>query len=132
MPSTQIPGLYIVGDGIKKRCVYCAESINKGSTIELCPVIILSKKDTEMIHKTALHDYYFLWDLELGSSAIALGFGSLYNHSEQANTAFDIVPADDMIRFTALRDIPAGEELCIDYIGLKDTGATLWFDVEED
>lgn len=128
MLSTQRPQLYIIGDENKKRCVYCAENITEGSTIELSHVLIISKKDTELIHKTSLHDYYFMWDLDKGESAIALGYGSLYNHSEDANTGFEIVPADEMIRFFALRDIPAGEELCIDYIGLKDSGATLWFE----
>ncbi len=128
MSTTQRPGLYIIPHKIKKRCIECAENISEGELIELCPVIILSPEDTELIHKTKLHDYYFVWDIETKSSAIALGFGSLYNHSDTPNAEFELMVADQMIRIYALRDIPAGEEICLDYMGLKDTEATLWFD----
>lgn len=128
MSTTQRPGLYIIPHEIKKRCLACAEFIPKGELIELCPVIVLSPKDTELVHKTKLHDYYFVWDLETKSSAIALGFGSLYNHSDTPNAEFELMIADEMIRIYAIADIPAGEEICLDYMGLKDTEATLWFD----
>lgn len=128
MLTTQLPGLYIIGSENKKRCVFCSEKIEKGSTIELSHVIVLNAEDTKAIHKTSLHNYYFLWDVEKGTSAIALGFGSLYNHSDDPNTDFEIQPAEELIRFFAVKDIEAGEELCIDYIGLKDAGARLWFE----
>ncbi len=128
MSTTQRPGLYIIPHEIKKRCIECAENIEKGELIELCPVIVLSPEDTQVIHKTKLHDYYFVWDIKAKSSAIALGFGSLYNHSDTPNAEFELMIADQMIRIYAIRDIPAGEEICLDYMGLKDTEATLWFD----
>ena len=55
------------------------------------------------------------------SSAIALGYTSLLNHSYMPNCEF-IRHIDDLaIDLVALRDIAAGEELTIDY------QMTLWF-----
>lgn len=130
MLATQRPGLYIISSDEKDRCVHCMEDIEKGSVIEVCPVIILDKKDTAIIHKSILHDYYFMWDIDKGSSAIALGFGSLYNHSQTPNAEFEIVAASKEMRFYAIRDIPAGTEICINYIGLKIEGMDLWFEPE--
>ena len=91
----------------------------------------MSPEDTKVIHKTRLHDYYFVWDIEKQSSAIALGYGSLYNHSDTPNAEFELMIPDKMIRIYAVTDIPAGEEICLDYMGLKDTEATLWFQPAE-
>ncbi len=126
--TTQLPGLYVLDTDNKGRAVYCAEEILAGSLIELCPVIVLSKQDTQAIHNTTLHDYYFMWDLEEGSSAIALGYGSLYNHSEKANAEFLIAPESREIKIMATADIPAGEEITLNYIALKESGVELWFD----
>jgi len=126
--TTQLPGLYLLDTDAKGIAVYCIENISKDSLIEICPVIILSAADTVSIHKTRLHDYYFSWDIEKGSSAIALGFGSLYNHSETPNAEFEIDKQSREIRFMAIKDIPAGTEIVIDYIASKEEGIELWFD----
>ena len=128
MYTTQRPGLYIIPHKIKKRCIVCVESISKGELIELSPVIVLNEEDSKVIHKTKLHDYYFVWDIEKKTVAIALGYGSLYNHSERPNAEFELIISDKMIRIYAIEDIPAGEEICLDYIGLKDSEAALWFE----
>lgn len=125
--TTQLPGLYILDTEERGNAVFCVEDISTGSLIELCPVIILDPTDTEVIHKTRLHDYYFIWDIEKGSSAIALGFGSLYNHSDQPNAEFEIDRDSKAIRFIAKKDIPSGEEITIDYIASKEEGIELWF-----
>lgn len=130
--TTQIPGLYLLDVENKGRGVFCIEDLSSDSIIELCPVIIINPKDTAAIHKTSLHDYYFIWDLEANSSAIALGFGSLYNHSESPNADFIINRADKEIKIVSLRDIPAGEEITINYISNKNAGFNLWFDPEKE
>ncbi len=128
MLSTQRPQLYILENETSGRGVYCAEDISAGSFIEVCPVICLDKKDTSTIHKTRLHDYYFVWDIDNKTSAIALGYGSMYNHSETPNADFEIVLDRREIIITAISDIPAGTEIAIDYIGAKEEGIELWFD----
>jgi len=125
--QTQLPGLFILEDE-KGRGVYTTKKIPKDSTIELCPVILLSRKDTELIHKTSLHDFYFIWELAEQNAAIALGYGSLYNHSDQPNADFEINLDTNEIKFIATEEISAGEEILINYISSAVKGVALWFD----
>ena len=125
--STQLPFLYIAHDETKGRCIFTSEEISKGSIIEICPVIILDQNDTTVIHKTRLHDYYFVWDIEKYTSAIALGYGSLYNHDDNNNAEFEIDLNENVIRIIAQRQINTGEEITLDYKGLKEENNKLWF-----
>ncbi|KAJ2027588.1 hypothetical protein H4S03_008189, partial [Coemansia sp. S3946] len=60
-----------------------------------------------------------------GGFALALGLGSMFNHEPFGceNIGFTRDTGAGLIRYTALRDIVAGEELCICY------GPNVWFDV---
>lgn len=125
----QVPGLFIVEDSEKGRSVYSAIDLTAGSTIEVCPVIIIPKKEVAIIHDTVLHDYYFEWPDGNGSIAIALGYGSLYNHSPNPNARFIMdLPREEMI-VECKHPIAAGDEITIDYTG-GDEGDT-WFTVVE-
>ncbi|TDL23140.1 hypothetical protein BD410DRAFT_747098 [Rickenella mellea] len=53
--------------------------------------------------------------------ALALGLGSLFNHSDNPNVQFSIDTSTESIRYTTTRRIEADEELCIFY------GHKLWF-----
>ena len=53
---------------------------------------------------------------------LALGLGSLFNHSETPNVDFRRDGPNATIRYYAARDIEQGEELFIFY------GSELWFD----
>ncbi len=108
------------------RGVFCAEDIVEGSVIEICPVIVIPKKDKSNIHNSVLHDFYFNW--EDGAAAIALGFGSLYNHSEKPNADYEMRFDSDQILFKALFDIKSGQEICISYTSPEDPEVKLWFD----
>jgi len=128
--TTQSAPLYIINDEMRGRSVYTASDITEGSIIEICPVIILPTDDTPIIHKTLLHDYYFLWNVENNTSAIALGYGSLYNHSETPNADFQLVYGDNEIHIIASEDIAAGTEIFINYMSDKIGEYGLWFDVK--
>lgn len=127
MLNTQIPGLYILEDDTKGRAVYCSEDIVEGSLIELCPVILLNANDTRIIHNTALHDYYFIWRDSEKTSALALGYGSLYNHSENPNAEFENDFEGKFIRIIALKHIAAHEEICLHYFSKAQVKDELWF-----
>ena len=59
------------------------------------------------------------------TQALALGLGSIFNHSNRPNIGYRKDLEQETITYTALRDIGSGEELCISY------GPKLWFeDVE--
>lgn len=119
------PELYIKAVDGRGRGVYCASDLANGDLIELCPTLVLPKGDFEKIHASHLHDYYFLWEQE-GQTALALGYGSLYNHAAQSNADYEMDFEARTIAIIAQRDIPAGEEICIDYTDGEDA-STLWF-----
>ena len=110
------------------RGVFTAQPIPVGTPIELAPVILLSAADRRAIHATRLHDYYFQWAGD--RAAIALGYGSLYNHRADANAEFSLDYDFEQIRFVALRDIAAGEEITTDY-RTGDPTMQLWFETTE-
>ncbi len=118
-----LPFIYVRPSPLGGRGVYTSQLIPEGTIVELAPVIVLNTQDRKAIHATGLHDYYFIWDGD--QAVIALGYGSLYNHSSEANLAFEMDYEFDQIRFSAVRDIVAGEELLIDY--LAGGGEELWF-----
>ena len=126
----QIPGLYILKDEIKGRAVFTAGDIPEGSTIEVCPLIIIPEPEVEVIHKTALHDYYFRWGKEQKQAAILLGYGSLYNHSNDPNAQVILIEQDNEILIESLRTINAGEEITIDYFDGEGAKEKLWFEIK--
>jgi hypothetical protein len=75
-----------------------------------------------------LYDYTFSFGANLEDAAIALGFGSLYNHSSRPNATYIKCFEDRAIDFVALRDIKAGEEITVFYRSLSEGLAPLWFE----
>ncbi|KAF8908943.1 hypothetical protein CPB84DRAFT_1843297 [Gymnopilus junonius] len=104
----------------KGRGVYASHSIPRNTLIEISPVLLFSKNEYEEHGKhTVLDHYTFKWTE--GRMALALGLGSLFNHSESPNVSFSLDTKNDSIRYTTSRHIMPGEELCIFY------GFELWF-----
>lgn len=107
------------------RGVFATHAFDVGELIETCPVLVLEPDDLEHIEETAIRGYYFEWDD--GSGGLALGLGSLYNHSSTPNATVEADYDDAVIRYTAIRPIATGEEITIDYTG-GGTDDDLWFD----
>lgn len=124
----QIPGLYVAPIGEKGRGVFTAVDLKKGDIIEICQVIELPPEELPIIHKTTLHDYYFLWGENHDHCVISLGFGSLYNHSDHSNASFLMDLVNDTLDIFAVKDIKVGEEITINYHGNPDDPGALWFD----
>ncbi len=110
------------------RGVFTAEPIAEGSLIEICPMIVCNEGDLEYIHTTKLHDYYFLWGDEETNCAIALGYGSLYNHSAASNAKYLVDEVEDIMHIIAIKDINAGEEITVNYNGSPDIDDKVWFE----
>ena len=127
--ASRLPSLYLQHTTDKGRAIFTAQAIPEGSSIETCPVLVLSPADTQRIHQTRLHDYYFLWGND-GHSAIALGFGSIYNHAAAPNATYMMDIANHSIDVFALRDIAAGEEITISYTEGGTQRTKLWFEVK--
>lgn len=124
----QVPGLYISDVNNKGRGVFTAQEIPDGALIEVCPVLVVPKAELPVIHKTVLHDYYFLWGEDMDDCAIALGFGSIYNHEVQPNANFILDMENQTIDIVAIRDIQPGEEITLNYHGEPGVEDSLWFD----
>lgn len=107
--------------------VFAATNISQGELVEVCPIILLNEVDTKSIDTTKLYNYYFSWDK---GSAIALGYGSLYNHSYTPNISYEKDYSSRTIRFIALRDIAIDEELCSNYNGTPESQEKVWFEKE--
>ena len=127
MSLLQIDGLYIAQTNLAGRGVFCIHDIPKGSMIEIAPVIVLSKAQKLLINLTELYNYYFDWDETKESIAIPLGYGGLYNHSKAPNAETCCHLDRSEISFITTKDIPAGKEITINYLGDVDHENGLWF-----
>ena len=111
------------------RGVVAAKAFRKGDLIEVAPVIVVPRSQSTVLKQTKIDDYAFQWGG--GSLAVALGCGSLYNHSYSPNADYDQDTKNLSMRFTAIRPIPKGEQITINYNGSPDCPAPLWFPVED-
>jgi SET domain-containing protein len=128
--STHIPGLYIGQSAERGRGVFTAEPVAPGDIIEICHVIVFPPEDLDKIHATHLHDYYFLWGDKMDHGAIALGYGSLYNHAQEPNAEYELDLEDEVITIICLKAIQPGEEVTIDYQPDPDYKGKLWFELK--
>ena len=122
-----IPGLYIANSSNRGRGVFTAQEIETGDLIEICPLLIIPKKDVSAIHKTVLHDYYFLLEKPNGAACIALGYGSIYNHQSEPNAIVIFDYEKKEIEIQASKKIEPGNEIFIDYTDGGKEEAPLWF-----
>lgn len=107
----------------KGRGVFATSEIAESSIIEICPLIVIPKAELTHLDKTKLYDYYFVWD-EDGSAAIALGYGSLYNHSDSPNAEFSFQKMDNSLIVKSILNIEMNQEITVDYTG--GTGELWW------
>lgn len=124
----RLSGLYISTTENRGRGVFCAHDISEGDLIEICPMLILKKQELETIHKTSLHDYYFLWGEQRDIPAIALGNGSIYNHETNPNADFILDFEDVSLEIVAIKNIEAGTEITINYHGEPGSKDKIWFE----
>lgn len=100
------------------RGVVATELIKPGEIIEEAPVIIIPKNEYDLIEKTVISDYYYEWEGYV--SALALGLGSLYNHSFDPNAVYERDMDRILIVYKAIKEIKPGEEITINYNGVPD------------
>lgn len=86
--------------------VFAEKDIRKGEKIEECYFILSDCEDDILID--------FIFDAG-GRSALILGYGSLYNHSENPNAEYSINRRTKITTFKASRTIKKGEEIFICY-----------------
>lgn len=113
----------------KGRGVFAREFIPAGTIFERVPLLVIPAKEVlECEHGGFLSQYVF--EYGPGRVALALGFGSLYNHSFAPNARYDDA-GRQVKEYKALRDIQPGEEITINYNGAEDCLDPVGFDVVE-
>lgn len=117
----------------KGRGVYALSAFAAGQLVEVCPVVLFRRpfaKLPEEIKKMVFH-----WGQLAGmhgTHALALGYGSMYNHNNPANLRYEADESGLLLRLVAVRDIAAGEELTINYNapgGGPESDDDYWFEM---
>jgi SET domain-containing protein len=121
------PLIFIGKASGKGRGVFARVSICRDQTIEESPVVVVPASEVELLDRTSLADYYFLWGEDESEAALLLGLCSLCNHSFDPNSVFILRPERLTIEFSALRDIQPGEEITINYNGNPEDPTPIWF-----
>lgn len=96
--------------------------------IEVSPIIISPSSEWEFLEKTVLSNYCFHWGENSEDAAIALGYGSLFNHSFTPNATYYNNDRHLTLDFYAIADILTGEEITINYNGEPDDQTPVWFE----
>src|SRR5688572_33467645 len=97
----------------KGRGVFASRPITEGEVVELCPAIVLTPLRAL---PEALQNYVYCWSkLAKGppssALALALGYGSMYNHDNPSNLRYEALPDIGCLRFFAVRYIEPHEAL---------------------
>jgi SET domain-containing protein len=117
------PGDVVVrSSDVHGRGVFAARRFGTDDLIEECPVLLVGP-DGE---GPGLWEYMYEWTG--GGGAVALGYGSLYNHSWLPNARYEQDYEDELIRLYAVQPIEEGEEITINYLGDPDGRGELWFE----
>ena len=110
--------------GLGGRGVFARRPIGEGTIFERAPVLFIPRQqvfDESNRPRRAcrLSWYVYDWGNEDGEEyvVVALGYGSLYNHSYQSNAIYRM-ESPDTIEFVAVRNIEVNEEITINYNGL--------------
>jgi SET domain-containing protein len=113
---------YRVGKGKKGRGLFATDDIPPSTLLHIAPCILLTKEEYEEHMKYTVLEHY-LFNSQGGNKLLALGDGSLFNHSRHPNVDYRVDAANLRIRYlSGCNTIKRGEELCISY------GLNLWFD----
>lgn len=128
--SNHNASIYFAETQTKGRGVFAAHNIPAGQLIEICPVVVLQGSEKEFLQESELYNYYFIWGESDESFAIALGFGSVYNHSYSPNAFYEADYQKNILIFRSLVDIEQDAEILVNYNQDPTNQDELWFDVE--
>jgi SET domain len=113
------------------RGVFAGRAFAAGETVETCPVVLLGGKLASLPGE--VKRLLFNWGVLASvpeAHCLALGYGSLYNHDNPASLRYEADVQALHLRFIAVRDIAADEELTVNYNafgGLPQADHDGWF-----
>lgn len=109
------------------RGVFAGRDIKKGKIVEICPIIEVPKHDASNLAESILVTYFFYFGKNKDRLVIALGFGSVYNHSYKPNAKYKISLREKTLGFIALKDIKKDDEITVNYNPDPKDKDPLWF-----
>jgi hypothetical protein len=115
----------------KGRGVLAGRRFAREELIERAPVVVLSAAEWEIVQQTDVARYSFCWGRGGAQAGIALGTGSLFNHSYSPNAYARPLVGERIMEFVALRDIEEKEEITINYNGEPDDRRPVGFRVRK-
>lgn len=119
----------------KGRGLIAKKLIKKDTIVGICPVLLLPNSDWEQIQDTVIYDYCYTWDDPKYNgefmNVLALGIMQMMNHSYNPNVRYEYDYDENIISFIAIKDIPKGIELTVNYNGNVEDKSPVWFDMEE-
>jgi SET domain-containing protein len=109
------PKIYADKSPIHGWGVFAKEDIMEGEVFEECPILALPIEKGEIT--PLLIDYRFNYPQgnEWEEQVLALGYGSLYNHSENANAYWVSDLENRTFKFISNREIKKDEEIFVWY-----------------
>jgi SET domain-containing protein len=109
------PKVYTDKSPIHGWGVFAKEDIMEGEVFEECPILTLPIDKGEIT--SLLIDYRFNWPQgnDFEEQVVALGYGSLYNHSDNANSFWISDLENRTFKFISNREIKKGEEIFVWY-----------------
>lgn len=118
--------LFYIGRGPKGRGLFANTDIPPRTLLHVAPCIPISSDQYDTHMKFTILEEYLFNDRQTGNKLLALGYGSLFNHSRHPNVSYKVCSDDQTIEYTSgFQVISRGTELCISY------GSNLWFDDAE-
>lgn len=96
--------------------MYASRAIARGDVVEICPVVQFKGRVADL--PADLRTIIFSWAVladQPGVHAIALGYGSMYNHANPANMSYAASQDGHFLVIHADVDIEADTELTINY-----------------
>jgi SET domain-containing protein len=120
--------LYLRSSPIHGLGVFAAVARQPGDLLEVSPVLVVPRTQVEALQKTSLHEYYFRWPPS--AAALALGYGSLYNHSYHPTARAQLDVQRGVLLFIARQPIHRNQEVTINYNGDPTDLTPTWFDLD--
>ena len=117
--------IYVGISPIHGRGVFAQQAIKIGDVIEECPIIKMKLQEMTVRKQMLLNYYAFMIDEQHEYTGIALGYGSLYNHSENYNANYYFNKEKELMIFEAIQTIAKNQEITINYLGPNSDGQSI-------
>lgn len=112
-----------------ERGVFANSEFEVGEVIERCPIIEIPEHELKSLEESILITYLYFFGKTKEKALVALGFGSVYNHSYTPSAVYKIKIKEKVIEFVCIKKIKKDEEILVNYIQGNNDKIPLWFEV---